>query len=434
MNNKNINFYKYQNDIFHVLNNTKNKAFLMYHSIFHDYIKTSLFAAVILHKKYNNKQKIIVVTNSMSNSFYIEKIQKYNLDYSLFQFMTHRFFEFNIKRNSRYVNNQIIILDKAHYYRNINKSTEAVIKGLSYAKFVLMITTSLFVNNTDDIIPILSILHNVDLSIAKDLFINSRDDSIIFDNLYKNRLSMHRMTDNTFSNSQFKIYENNVPLYMSADTYKKYNTVENELIPLMNSMPIKKFLYELKKHTQQITLNNKLDWIKDKLSMEHKNIILLNNYNENESDIVSTYLNLHKIKYISISDKQSLNYKKLLFRKFNNDKDTHVIVLNKIDIQTALFFKDIKNIFCVDPRIDNEQFIYLLDNIILSRKLDKKIKRLDIYTLILNKPKNTNLLDKLKNFFKTSEMKAVDVFIQTRNDNNKKFIKQLIKKLKNVSI
>ena len=221
---------------------------------------------------------------------------------------------------------------------------------------------------------------------------------------------------------------------MSIDTYKKYNLIENELVPLMKSMNIKKFLYELKKHTQKITLNDKLDWIKEKMSMEHKNIILLNNYNEEESDIVNSYLNSNKIKYISISNKQSINYKKLLFKKFNTDKDTHVIVLNKIDIQNVLYFKDIKNIFCVDPRIDNEQFIHLLDSIVLSRKLDKKIKRLDVYTLILKKPKNVNLLDKIKNFFKMSEMKSVDTFIQIKNDNNKRFIKQFIKKLKYVSI
>lgn len=442
----------YQQEIFDTLRTTKETTYILYHTIFDDYYTTLLFSSLTLHKKYKSTKPILIVSSNISINMLISYIKRYNININNFQFLSHKTFDVNVKQNENYCKDYIVVFDKIHYYRNLNKYTQNIVTALNKSKFTLLMTTNLLVNNVEDIIPIIALLLRIPLDESKDLFILQKNDNELFQKIFFDKISIRTNTDLKLNSSHFKLYENNINLYMSESILVNYSKIENEQLQRLN-LPeptkenvsnvnitefkpnIKTLLFDYKKNSQELTLPEKFNWILTKLQKEikskNKNIIFLNNYNVDELKIMSSFLSKNNIKFLILSGNSSFEERKKILNKFNNDKIHYTLIINKIDKNVQFLLKNVKNVICLDPRLDDEQFIHLIDNIVQSNNMIQygSKTRTDIYTLILKKPNKFNLFKLLFDYKKAD---SIDQWIQERYDMQKQHIKYFIKKLKNL--
>ncbi len=435
----NVKLSNYQIELKTFLKKTDTKAFLGFHSIVDDNILTLLLVAVTLLIKFKSND-ILIVTSGININILSNKIREYKLDYTKFNFLTNNNFINIVKSNHNYTKNKIVIIDKAHYLRKIKQTNEGIIDSINMSKFVFLFTTSLLVNTINDILPVLCILNGLSLNAGKVIFNMSKVNAAVFDKLFKCKISFHRPTNSELNKIGIKIYENNLSLYMTPAEYKDYSKIESEMLPLLEAeykSNIKHFLSDFQDKTRYISNKNKLEFIYSKIKdIKQKNIIFLNNKEDSvffENEFLS-----RKINALSINNLTSLNDRRDILLKFNTSSDFNVLIISNINKEMNVLLKQVNNIFIVNPQIDYEQLIHLVDNIVLSssmnlQKSTSNKKRLDIFTLILKKPKPSGVLSKVKRIF-YSNVNSVDIWLQELNDSNKSIIKRFTKKLRHYSI
>ena len=457
----NIKLQDYQKNIINHINKTDKKGLLLYHNILDDTIMTSLLSSItILEKKKMNISKkmtkttgkdILIITSSINIFRYIKYIKDLKLDLKNFEFLNYKQFNNFTRANSNYCKNKIVVLDKVHYYRIPNLYTHSIIEALSKSYFNILTTTFLFINNLEDIITVIAILHRINWKDAKELFLNSKNSEYKFKLIFQGFVSYHTLTPSE-QKLQLKLYENIIQLKMDEIEQLEYSKIEHKFLELKNSEEYKdnnlKYISDFNSDIKKnIVHSSKHKWILTKIQenveLGEKTIIYLNRETQDENLIL--LLQENNIRFIQIASSMKYDQQKDLVNKFNNLQKQSVLILYKLNTDISYFLPNIRTLIVEEPQINSLEVLSIIDDIYSSFKYKKKsssgkkgslTKRLDIFTLVSKKVsfKKPGILSLLKGFFYGTDNKTVDEMIQSKNESNKLSIKNFRKKLRHYSI
>lgn len=456
----------YQNILVEYMKKNYEKGgILLYHSNLSHYINTSLFLSLIIYANFPN-HNIHIITNPIGITSYLNTIKQLNLDYKIFTFNNHYNFEQNIKQNSNYTKDKIIILDKSHYYKKQNKMTNLVVNALHKSFYNILISSNPFVNSIDDFTSTLAILRRISISESRILLKKIINNEELFKKVLSGYISYHQPTASELSKIGLKQYNNNIKIEMDNDNYiKHYIPIETKyLTKLVDKKSSKKsnirtskkvletrkyhkifdlplFFTDFKKDLEKhgYTSYEKMDYIINKITTEddNNNIIYFNTY-ESAEPFIKLLSTGCSFKWSVLRENiDNINYNKLI-HLFNNSPGKKLIILAGYKRDRPLFIKQVDNLYIYEPQIDNEIVLSIVDSIILSSsKIYKKSskRRLDIFTFLVEKPyKNIPILEKLKNFLAFNKVKSIDYWINQYFIAQKQKYRIFISKIKKFSI
>jgi hypothetical protein len=184
---------------------------------------------------------------------------------------------------------------------------------------------------------------------------------------------------------------------------------------------------------------DKLAWIMNKIkSGSHSKTVIY--INKNHQELFNMFKS-NSIKCYQINSESSHITRNNVVKAFNQLK-SGILLISSYKKDIPLYLSNIKNLIIIEPQINSDLMQSLLDNIVLTNyQINKKTitkssnnHNLYVYTLIIKKPENSNLLQKLKEYFIYNKVLSIDQWYQDIIDTNNKYMKILLKKVKYFSI
>lgn len=466
------NILEYQRKVIKYANSNNKKGILLFHGPQDNTILTSILLSLTLYNTSNKKKdsSILVITSSMNIHRYVNYIRILKLDINSFYFLNYKQFNYIIKSNVNYCKDKIVIIDKVHYYRNPSDLTDNIIANLSVSLYNILISSSVLINSTTDIITIIAILHRISWESAKTLYTKAKDNKNYFNEIFQGYISHHSLTPSE-EKKQLKVYENNITVPYSEKDFADYLPIEHWFLsekehgeykssPKKSKVSVNskekgqekkknkfiQFMLDFKTTVNdKVKDENKIAWILNKLTSqfeEKKNKTII--YFSKDSDKIHfiNEFNKYNLQYININSTMSYEEQKAGIQRFNKSK-IYILILSSINTDISWFIPNVRNLIVFEPQFDNSKIFSLIDDLISSYKYDNKnkdskkssTKRLDIYTLISKKPQKTvGVLSFVKNIFKINKIDTIDELINKKNEKSKLPIKIYKKMLKNISI
>ena len=406
---------------------------LFYHEVGTGKTITSLGLA---YKYWSQKERdlIIVTPVSIMNNF--EREMKsikslYKQSIKNVTLLTYAKYLKKVDQNSGFVDNKIVIVDEIHNFRNTGKTTTAMIKSLKNAARVILLSATPIVNNPMDLIPILAILNR-----KKYGEIDISDSS-----LYADKISYYTLDMSTDKDKFPKVNHFKTDIYMNMEYYNDYIALESEQTPKLpenfQNKDISAFFNGMRRGVNKIfNRSGKIDWVIEHIKRNPKRKILVYSaWKDAGLNLIFSELDDKVFKYCIITGDVSKRQRDSIVKDYN-DKTINILGISSAGSE-GLDLKETNDIIILEPHWNNQKIRQIIGRGVRYNShinLPEKERFVNVYLLLLQKPKDIPILQRAWYFFVDSGNAAIDQWMLTYANKKEKENNAYLQKLKDFRI
>lgn len=409
-----------KNVLIHAAETDVDRLFL-YHSLGSGKTITSLALAYTYKLVLKIPEKILIICPVSLIENFKKEIRFLKFQEDLFEIISYNRLIRKLSTQENYLQNKIVICDEIHNYRNNNKSTNALIKATHSSKRVILLSATPIVNSVDDFAPIIAILNKVTLTRALGMLYK---ESAIKDKVLCYSVPLHELKAN-YPNVKY----HTVKIEMTSNYYKEYQRVENEetdkLPQNFKQKDYTVFLNGLRQASNRLyEESSKIVWIIQHFVREsQKKTLIYSNWKDSGIYLIRDLLEKAKIKTGVIDGTLSAVQRQDIIDKYNADK-IKVLLISSAGTE-GIDLKGTREVIILEPHWNVEKINQVIGRAVRynsHKALSESKQIVDVYNLLLVKPKKT-LLGKLLRFF---EKQSVDEMIlgiaNSKQENSIKYI------------
>lgn len=418
----------------YIMNHMRQKGILLFHSVGSGKTITSITIVRCLLTK-DPLKKVFVITPKSLVDNYEKEIKKLGVNFGNNVVVTthSRFINKVDKEGVDFVKNSIIVVDEAHNFKGDirykkDRITNEVIgmrsgykakvlmDATKVASKVILLTATPIQNRPTEFTNLYGMITNNEDNLAtiEQLIKSGNDDSM--KQSFKNKISYYKNTNNfgyPTVEKHLKIF------YMNRQYYKIYSEIEeNEqekieqrgLSIFNNNSDLTKFLNGVRRATNSVDADMptpKIQWIKDFLINNnnkykpHK-VLIYSNWIKSGIRLIESELDEENIPWVEIYGDMSIKKRKEAVEKYNGTLEGHYQdnTVNIMFISAAgaegLDLKNTRDVIILENHWNNERINQVIGRAVRYQShlfLPEDEQKVDIYTLILKKPRSVSVTD-----------------------------------------
>jgi superfamily II DNA/RNA helicase len=386
------------------------KGLVLFHSVGSGKTITSITIIRCILQKEPNKKVFVVTPTSLVENFNkeLEKVKiKFNDNV---QIISHTRFINKIDKDGPYFcKNSVIVIDEAHNFKTkINKNDGKRVKSLftatEMASQVFLLTATPIQNDPEEFANLYAMIDNKEFDIKNIYKIFKNYDENKIKNLLKDKISYFKNNDTT---EYPAVTYHEIEFYMTPQYYELYKGIEDKneekLDTMYRNVNLQVFYNGLRRAVNYIDENitsPKIEWTIDfvKKSVKNNNKVLIySNWLRSGSKIIQERLDKENIEWVEINGSMTPAKRKLALTKYNGteknkykDNKISVLFISSAGAE-GLDLKNTRYIIILEPHWNNEKIKQVVGRGARFRShifLPKSEQKVDVYNLILKKPKN----------------------------------------------
>lgn len=386
------------------------KGLVLFHSVGSGKTITSITIIRCILQKEPNKKVFVVTPTSLVENFNKE-LEKLKIKFKdNVQIISHTRFINKIDKDGPYFcKNSVIVIDEAHNFKTKIKKTEgkrvkSLFTATEMASQVFLLTATPIQNDPEEFANLYAMIDNKEFDIQKIYKIFKNYDENEIKDLLKDKISYFKNNDTT---EYPAITYHEIEFYMTPQYYELYKGIEDKnaenLDIMYRNADLQVFYNGLRRAVNYIDENitsPKIEWtidfVKKSVKNKHK-VLIYSNWLKSGSKIIQERLDKEKIEWVEINGSMTPPKRKLALTKYNGteknkykDNKISVLFISSAGAE-GLDLKNTRYIIILEPHWNNEKIKQVVGRGARFRShifLPKSEQKVDVYNLILKKPKN----------------------------------------------
>lgn len=423
---KTIKLRDHQKHLCNYLERHKLKGLVLFHSVGSGKTITAITVIRCLLQKYPEKKVYVVTPTSLVDNFYKELNKlEINFDDNLNLYSHGQFIKKINKDGAKFCEDSIIIVDEAHHFKTEikkedGKMAKTLMRATKKASHVFLLTATPVQNNPIEFANLYAMVSKKEDQINElyKIFKNGPRSKIL--SLLDKKISYYK---NESLDHYPSVTYTTIDFRMTPEYYKLYKEVEE------NNSDIFKHVYNTK--DMRIFLNGirravntldgkittpKIEWalkhIKSQIKKGNK-VLIYSNWLKAGLELIQERLNNSNIEWVEVNGKMTKLQRTRSVNKYNRD-EVLVLFVSSAGAE-GLDLKGTRSIVVLEPHWNYEKISQVVGRGVRFGShdhLSPSKRHVDIYNLILKKPKNNS--DKLES--------ADDILIEMSDDKEEKIL------------
>jgi len=387
------------------------KGLVLFHSVGSGKTITSITIIRCILQNEPNKKVFVVTPTSLVENFNKE-LEKVGVKFKdNVQITTHiKFINKIDKDGPDFCRNSVIIIDEAHNFKTLiktkdGKRVKSLFRATEIASQVFLLTATPIQNDPEEFANLYAMIDNREFDIKNvyKIFNKKTYDADKIEKLLKNKISYFKNND---TSEYPAVTYHEIEFYMTPAYYELYKAIEEENAEKLDMMyrnaDLQVFYNGLRRAVNYIDENMtspKVEWtidfIKKSVKNNHK-ILLYSNWIKSGSNIIQERLDKENIKWVEINGSMTPAKRKIALTKYNGteknkykDNKISVLFISSAGAE-GLDLKNTRYIIILEPHWNNEKIKQVVGRGARFRShifLPKSEQKVDVYNLILKKPK-----------------------------------------------
>lgn len=416
-----------------LLRNKHKKGMLVFHGVGTGKTLTSIFMVRCLMKQYPYSNVIVLTPTSLIGNYFneIDKFGLTNEEMDKLTIETYGKFINKLKKGIVGCHNSIVVIDEAHNFRSLGSSSKSIMKCTDYAKKVILLSATPIHNNRTDLANLIAMITNYTIREATNIISSYKED--LLKRMIKCNVSYYKTRTDS---KDFAKQVNHIKrFHMESEYYAEYLTIQEDLrvngmpIEFMDSKNLTVFLNGVRRAVNKInTLSPKILWSVDKIMndiKQNKKVLVYSNWVEFGVNLIKNILKATNIDFSEITGTMSAKERDQQVVNFNRDNGTNIMIITSAGGE-GISLKNTRTVIILEPHWNNEKINQIMGRSIRYKShisLPEKERVVDVYSLILSKPKKLAWSDNVK-------LSADDILFnisQKKDDDTHEFYKQITK-------
>jgi SNF2 family DNA or RNA helicase len=438
----------------YIIKHPKQKGMILFHSVGSGKTITSLTIIRCLLSLYPGKNVFIITPKSLVDNFHKE-IEKLKIKFPKnVKIMTHTTFTNMIEKDGpEFAEDSIIVVDEAHNFKSdirdkkskttkqiigtTGKKAKLLMSATKLASKVILLSATPVQNRPEEFTNLYAMISNGENQLPKIRKVFQELDYKEINKMLKNKVSYFKNTDT----SEYPSVEfHNVVFHMTKEYYKLYAIVEeNELDKISSSSifssskDLQKFLNGIRRATNSVdsTVSTpKVEWTIDFIEKNEKRqnphkILVYSNWIKSGINLIQNKLDEKGIPWVEVYGDMSIKDRKKAVDSYNGtlkgkyqDNSVNVLFISSAGAE-GLDLKNTRDVIIMEAHWNNEKLNQVIGRAVRYQShmfLPKSEQKVDIYKLILKKPKKLPFTD--------SGMETADDILYNMSDEKDEVIKE----------
>lgn len=426
---------KHQKDLCKFIMGRTNRGILVFHSVGSGKTITSLLTAKCLLEKYPNKNVIITTRTSLTQNFEND-MKKIGFNSDKVKIYSYGILLNKLKARQALCSKNILIVDEAHNFLSSSGVGSKQLIECSRKAFKVVLLTATPVKNTpNEISNLMAMLTGDDIRKVRRDVGKALVDPREFKNTFECKVSFYNTRSK--ENSNYPTYKEYViNLTMTPEYYKEYYKVQNNInddLPediFHNTKDLTHFFNGIRRGVNKIKyISPKVEWTLNKINedlKDNKKVLIYSTWKDAGIKIIKDILKESGINISEVSGDIPKDRRDDDVKKYNEGKNKIILVTSAG--AEGLDLKGTRTIIILEPYWNDTRTEQIIGRGIRygsHSHLPEDKRNVDIYYLVLHKPKNTFIGDK---------MKSADVLLRHMSLSKRDLIYEFYKDLEKVSI
>lgn len=410
-----------------LIKNKDSKGILVFHSTGSGKTITSIISIHCLFSINPKISTIIITTSSIFKQFEneLKKLKMFEQYPNKISLMSYNKFFNSLKKGLIDCKNKNLIIDEAHNFTNFKSArSKQLLECTKLSNKTLLLTATPLRNNINEIINLMEMITTYTRNEIKELLYGSTEQ---FNKLFNCNISMYEFNKNNINYAKPRFHTKY--FYMSPSYYSDYfkiqeNNKSNIINLYQSSTDLMAFYNGIRRAVNlasTIEESPKIAWTINKIKQNlfnNKKVLVYSSWKNTGINLIKNKLDKLNIPYVSISGDIKPSLRQNLIDKYNNGSIKIMLITSAASEGISL--KETRTVIILEPYWNNEKINQIIGRAIRfksHKNLLPKDRKVDIYLLILKKPKDIpNKKDKLISAdellyaFSTKKSNAINFF------------------------
>ena len=391
-----VTLKEHQSRVCNFLQDHKTKGMLLFHSVGSGKTLTSITMIRCILKKTPGKKVYVLTPTSLVANFKKEMV-KHGVNFEdNVKIYSYGVFLNKIKKDKTFAQNSVLLIDEAHNFKTVVRGTNGgnvklLMKATRLASQVFLLTATPVQNSMVEITNLYAMISKKEDDIPGLYKLMEEASNSKLLSMFKNKVSYFKNND---TSDYPAVTYHDLKFEMTRNYYDLYKQVERNEWDLFGGQNLSVFYNGVRRAVNFIdksVTTPKIEWtIKHiKHCVQHnRKVLIYSNWLASGLKIIQERLDSEDINWVEVNGALTPNNRTRSVNKYNRN-ETFVLFVSSAGAE-GLDLKGTRSVILLEPHWNNEKIKQIIGRAVRYKShdhLDKAEQHVDIYHLILQKPK-----------------------------------------------